>query len=34
MKRAFVVGDIVWGKVAGHPWWPATVDIYLILKNR
>jgi hypothetical protein len=24
-KPAFNVGDLVWGRVEGHPWWPALV---------
>ena len=21
----FAIGDLVWGKVRGHPWWPGVV---------
>jgi hypothetical protein len=24
-KKTFAIGDIVWGKVEGYPWWPAIV---------
>lgn len=28
METSFTVGEIVWAKIRGYPWWPAMVSIY------
>jgi len=29
----FKIGEIVWTKLRGHPWWPSRVYIYIIILN-
>jgi hypothetical protein len=30
MEKKLKVGEIVWAKVKGFPWWPGIVRFYLI----
>jgi hypothetical protein len=36
MIRNFEIGNIIWAKIQGYPWWPGTVNKFfnfLILDN-
>jgi hypothetical protein len=31
MSENFIIGEIVWAKIRGYPWWPAVVKIFINL---
>lgn len=40
VKLPWIIGDIVWSKIPGHPWWPSLIayepntEVYFKMKGR
>lgn len=30
MLSEFHIGDVVWAKIVGYPWWPGVVNLFLL----
>lgn len=30
METIFDIGEVVWAKITGYPWWPGAVTLYLL----
>jgi len=33
-ESQYVIGEIVWAKVKGHPWWPGMVSSFFYYRNQ